>query len=126
MSEREKLVSVTRDDFEWSYFRAGGKGGQAQNKTSSGVRVKHPPSGAVAESREARDQLTNKRLAFQKIVKDPKFRGWLSLTASVLEGKETPEQVVEKLMADDNIKVEVRRDNKWVEVGDEQQEGSQA
>ena len=30
---KELLFSVTKDDFDWDYFRAGGKGGQHQNKT---------------------------------------------------------------------------------------------
>lgn len=33
---RQLLFSVTRDDCDWQTFRAGGKGGQNQNKVSSG------------------------------------------------------------------------------------------
>ncbi len=55
--------SVTKADCEWQYFRAGGKGGQHQNKTSSGVRVIHHPSEARGESREERSQLQNRKAA---------------------------------------------------------------
>jgi protein subunit release factor B len=38
---KELLFSLTKKDFRIDTFRAGGKGGQKQNKTSSGVRVTH-------------------------------------------------------------------------------------
>lgn len=112
---REKVFSLTKKDFDWEYFRAGGKGGQNQNKTSSGVRIRHTPSGTVAESREARDQLTNKRLAFQKLTSDPKFRAWLHVTVARLEGIPTPEEAVEASLIPDNLKIEVKDcRGKWV------------
>jgi hypothetical protein len=117
---RERILSVTRDDFDWEYFRAGGKGGQNQNKTSSGVRIKHAPSGAVEESREGRDQLTNKRLAFDKMTKNPKFVAWLRITAAKLNGQPTPEEVVEKMLAEDNLRVEVKDERgRWTTDGTE-------
>src|SRR5271170_3551355 len=74
--EKKLLFSLTRDDFEWDYFRAGGKGGQNQNKVNSGVRCKHPPSGAVGEARDSRNQLANRRSAFVRCVESTKFRQW--------------------------------------------------
>jgi hypothetical protein len=114
---RERILSVTRDDFDWEYFRAGGKGGQNQNKTSSGVRIKHAPSGAVEESREGRDQLTNKRLAFEKMTKNAKFMTWLKISAAKISGVATPEEVVEKMLADENLRVEVKDERgRWTEA----------
>ena len=43
MMSRVKAFSVTLDDCRVDTFRSGGKGGQHQNKTESGVRVTHPP-----------------------------------------------------------------------------------
>ena len=114
---REKLFSLTRDDFEWDYFRAGGKGGQKQNKTSTGVRVKHAPSRTSAESREGTDQKTNRKLAFRKITSDPKFTTWLKITAAKFNGISTPEEIVEKLMKqEEDFKIEVKENGKWIEV----------
>ena len=48
-SDRE-LLSQCRVDV----FRAGGKGGQHQNVTESGVRLTHLPTGVVASSRRRR------------------------------------------------------------------------
>ena len=74
--EKKLLFSLTRDDFEWDYFRAGGKGGQNQNKVNSGVRCKHPPSGAVGEARDSRNQLANRRAAFIRCVDSKAFKAW--------------------------------------------------
>ena len=48
-------------------FRAGGKGGQHQNVTESGVRLTHLPSGIVATSRSLRSQHANKRAALRTL-----------------------------------------------------------
>lgn len=60
---KELLLSVTIADCKVSTFRAGGPGGQNQNKVASAVRIVHRPSGAVGVSRTDRSQIVNKRLA---------------------------------------------------------------
>ena len=68
--KKELLFSITKKDFEVQTFRSGGKGGQHQNKTDSGVRIIHRASGAVGESRSERSQLVNKRLALKRQLTD--------------------------------------------------------
>ena len=58
----------TKDDFGVDTFRAGGKGGQNQNKVESGVRITDKITGLSSECREERDQLQNKAKAFEKLV----------------------------------------------------------
>ncbi len=53
LKSKKLLFSITKDDFTVQTFRSGGKGGQNQNKVESGVRIIHPASGAIGESREA-------------------------------------------------------------------------
>ncbi len=52
-------IDVKRDDLRRETFRSGGPGGQHQNKTESGVRYVHIPSGIAAESRSERSQHKN-------------------------------------------------------------------
>ena len=62
-------VPIPRSDSELleqcrvDVFRSGGKGGQHQNVTDSGVRITHLPTGTVVVSRRFRRQLANKRQA---------------------------------------------------------------
>ena len=65
---RELLFSFSRKDFRVDTFRCGGKGGQHQNTTDSGVRITHIATGLVAESRSHRHQIRNKKDAFNKLV----------------------------------------------------------
>ncbi len=48
-------------------FRAGGPGGQHQNKTESGVRLTHGPSGIVVTARESRSQHRNRARALARL-----------------------------------------------------------
>ncbi|TVP77112.1 MAG: peptide chain release factor-like protein [Gemmatimonadales bacterium] len=50
-------------------FRAGGKGGQHQNTTESGVRLVHLPTGVVAISRDERSQHRNRQIAVRRLRK---------------------------------------------------------
>ncbi len=48
-------------------FRAGGKGGQHQNTTDSGVRLVHEPTGVRATARNERSQHRNRRIALERL-----------------------------------------------------------
>ena len=66
---RELIFSARRKDFRIDTFRSGGKGGQHQNKTDSGVRITHFDTGLSAESRSSRSQPKNRKTAFRKLAK---------------------------------------------------------
>ena len=110
---QELLFSVTRKDFIIDTFRTGGPGGQSQNKTESGVRIRHPASGAVGESREERDQSKNKKTAFNRLVNSPKFQAWLKMKTSELMMEESIEDKIDREMAESNIRTEVKNGKKW-------------
>lgn len=65
----EHIASYSRKHFRVDTFRSGGKGGQHQNKTDSGVRIVHLPTGLTAECRETRSQPQNKKIAFHRLAK---------------------------------------------------------
>jgi len=98
-------------DCEVQHFRVGGNGGQKVNKTSSGSRVIHHPSGARAESREGRSQLHNTKTAFRRMAESGKFRAWLNRQLLGLEG--TPEERAEQDMNPSNLLILGREDGKW-------------
>jgi peptide chain release factor 2 len=52
-------IEIKPDDLKRDTFRSGGPGGQHQNKTESGVRYTHLPTGLAAESRTERSQHKN-------------------------------------------------------------------
>lgn len=109
---RAKVLSVTIADCTVQTFRAGGKGGQNQNKRDTGVRIIHKESGAVGESREHRTQLENKRAAFRRMADSAKFKVWLN---RMLYGHAELEREVQAQMAKaQDFVTEVKRDGKWV------------
>lgn len=113
--ERTLVLSVTRDDCEWQVFRAGGKGGQHQNKTSSGVRCIHPPSGARGEARDSRSQADNRRQAFARMAADPRFERWRRMEVARRVGRAAEvDAKVAKDMSPENLRVEVKHEGRWV------------
>lgn len=56
-------IEIRSDELERQTFRSGGPGGQHQNKTESGVRYIHKPTGIAAESRSERSQHKNDQMA---------------------------------------------------------------
>lgn len=113
---RELLFSVTKKDLEIEHFRAGGKGGQKQNKTSSGSRVRHPASGAVAESREHRSQTQNTRAAFRRMTETIEFRRWLREMIYAAQGAPSIEEMVDASMVEENIRTQVIVDGAWRDI----------
>ena len=118
---KKLLFSVTMNDCEVQTFCSGGKGGQHQNKTESGVRIIHKASGAVGESRSDRSQKINKQLAFKRLTESKKFTLWLRMESARRMGEKSPEEIAEEQMAEKNIKTEVHDDKgRWVAVREEE------
>lgn len=103
---KEKVFSVTRKDFRVDTFRSGGKGGQHQNKTDSGVRITHADSGAVAESRNHRSQYQNRKAALNRLTASAKFRLWVNRRIFEIDTGKTIENRVDEMMADRYLKIE--------------------
>ncbi|NNE26808.1 MAG: peptide chain release factor 1 [Saprospiraceae bacterium] len=63
----EEDIDIKKDDLRVDTFRASGAGGQHVNKTESGVRFTHIPTGIVSESTDSRSQHKNREIALTKL-----------------------------------------------------------
>ena len=52
---------------EETFFVGSGPGGQHRNKTESGVRLSHPPTGVTVTATERRSQLQNRGAALERL-----------------------------------------------------------
>ena len=56
-----------RDGTEVEFFVAGGPGGQHRNKTETGVRLHHGPSGVIVTATERRSKGMNLEVAWERL-----------------------------------------------------------
>jgi len=111
-------VTVTAKDLEITACRGSGPGGQARNKTSNAIVIRHPASGVTVRCESHRSQRSNKTEALRKLSEHPKFMAWASMRLREMEDGETLDQRVDRMMSKGDIKVEVRdEDGLWAQEG---------
>src|SRR6516225_4165223 len=74
-------------------YRASGPGGQKRNKTSSAVRLRHPPSGLLVIAEESRSQHENRARALRRLRQALFLKLRLALAPEAL----TPEALAARL-----------------------------
>lgn len=115
---RELLFSVTKNDFEIQTFRAGGKGGQNQNKVNSGVRLIHKDSGARGEARDNRTYEQNRKAAFLRLIETKEFKTWHKIETARRFGVAVDiDSYMKKAMDGSNLVVEVKDEKgRWIRI----------
>lgn len=101
---RQRIIHLTRKNFEFTYFRVGGAGGQHRDKTSNGCRSVHPPSGASGECREHRSRAENQKVAFRRMAESKRFQDWVRLEHAKRIG--AIEDAVDASMRPENLLIE--------------------
>jgi len=73
-------TALNRTDVRLEAFRAGGPGGQHQNKTDSAIRATHVPTGLTVVSRTQRSQHRNKDVALVRLADKLQLMNELALS----------------------------------------------
>lgn len=60
-------IEAIRKEIRFETFTTGGPGGQHANRTASGVKAVHIPTGTTAIAREHRSQYRNRKLALERL-----------------------------------------------------------
>jgi protein subunit release factor B len=60
-------VEICDSDIKIEFYRASGPGGQHRNVTDSAVRIRHLPTGIVAQASESRSQAQNREVAMERL-----------------------------------------------------------
>jgi hypothetical protein len=94
-------------------YRASGPGGQKRNKTSSAVRLRHPPSGLLVIAEESRSQHENKAKALRRL----RRALYLDLRESTLESPAEHPEFAPARDADGRLHLSARDPRFWPAAG---------
>lgn len=116
---KDKLFSLTAQDFKWDYYNGTGKGGSNRNKNANCVRCTHEESKAVGKSEEQRSLLQNKKIAFKRMTETKEFQSWIKAEIARKSGEyEKIREKVEKELIENTV-IFVENDKKeWIQALD--------
>jgi protein subunit release factor B len=96
LKEKMEALRIHEKDLEERFVRSSGKGGQKVNKTSSGVFLKHLPTGIDVKCMRERSQSVNRYLARRELIERiEKLSGYQ--TAKDMRGEKTRKQKLKRI-----------------------------
>lgn len=109
---KQFLFSVTRKDFDITYFSGTGKGGQNRNRHQNCCRIKHKETGVITTGQEERSKEQNLRNAFKRMVEHSEFKNWLRIKIAEtcvdrIEEEKEINRRVDAAMREENLRIEV-------------------
>ena len=104
---KQKILSLTKKDFEISFYSGSGAGGQHRNKHKNCVRIYHRPSECLATGADCKSKTQNKKNAFKRLTSKKSFQSWLKLEINKKTlDLESIETAVDTAMEEKNLLVE--------------------
>lgn len=105
------IFTITKKDFELTWFSGQGGGGQHRNKHQNCARILHKETGIICTGQSHKDRPSNLKEAMQGLANNPKFKAFCESRLREIESGITIEQKVDKMMKPENIRVEVKDEN---------------
>ncbi len=104
---KKLLFSITKKDFDITYFSGSGAGGQHRNKHKNCVRLKHKDTGIITTGQEERSLQQNLKNAFIRMTEHPQFKLYIKKRSSgeLLDEYEINKKV-DEMMKEENLKIE--------------------
>src|SRR5438128_3355367 len=68
LAERMERLGIRASDFEETFARSSGPGGQNVNKVATAVTLRHRPSGMSVTVQDSRSQAQNRKLARERLL----------------------------------------------------------
>ena len=107
---KKPLLTLTKKDFEITFFSGKGAGGQHRNKHQNCVRIHHVESGVTVTGTEQKSRMQNQKTAFRRLANNPKFLTWLKIKS--IHEQELQDKIKD-MMKEENLKIETFKDGEW-------------